>query len=58
MDDMKAYGILVFYGLLAIITATVGHHFDKSNGFTYGYVAGACISVALWFAFGKKMAGL
>jgi hypothetical protein len=58
MDEMKAYGILVFYGLLAIITATIGNFFDKKNGFTYGYVAGACASVALWFAFGKKMAGL
>ena len=58
MDEMKAYGILAFYALLAIIAAAVGHHFDKSNGFTYGYVAGPCISVALWFTFGKKMAGL
>jgi len=52
------YGILVFYGILAIITATVGYYFDKKNGFTNGYVAGVVISLLLWFTVGKKAAYL
>ena len=57
MNTEMGYGILVFYGLLAIITAAVGHHFDKKNGFSNGYVVGAVISLVLWFTAGKKMAG-
>jgi len=57
MNTEMGYGILVFYGLLAIITAAVGHHFDKKNGFSNGYVIGAVISLVLWFTAGKKMAG-
>jgi len=53
-----AYGILVFYGILAIITATIGHYFNKKNGFSNGYVAGVIISLALWFTAGRKMANV
>ena len=51
-----AYGILAFYGILALITATVGHYFDKKNGFSNGYVTGVIISLILWFSVGKKAA--
>ena len=51
-----AYAILVFYGLLAIICAVVGQHFDKKNGFSNGYVIGTIINLVLWFTAGRKMA--
>ncbi len=56
MVSATAYGILVFYGLLAIICAAVGHHFDKKNGFSNGYVVGTIINLVLWFTVGRKMA--
>jgi hypothetical protein len=55
MKSGLAYSILAFYSLLTIIAASVGHYFDKTNGFSYGYVFGACISLVLWFTYGKKM---
>ena len=55
---MTAYGILIFYGLLAIIGAAIGNHFDKKNGFSNGYVAGTVLSLVLWFTAGRKMAGV
>lgn len=58
MDLTRAYGILVFYGILAIITAAIGHFLDKKSGFTNGYIAGVVISVILWFSYGKKASGL
>ena len=33
------------------------HYFDKKNGFSYGYVVGAVLSLVLWFGGGRKMAG-
>ena len=51
-----AYGILVFYGILSIITAAIGHYLDKKNGFSNGYVAGTIISLALWFTVGRTAA--
>ena len=56
MVSATAYGILVFYGLLAIICAVVGQHFDKKNGFSNGYVIGTIINLVLWFTAGRKMA--
>ena len=56
MTDTTAYGILIFYGLLAIIGAAIGDHFDKTNGFSNGYVAGTVLSLVLWFTVGRKMA--
>lgn len=58
MDITRAYGILVFYGILAIVTAAIGHWFDKKSGFSNGYIAGVALSVALWFYYGKKASGL
>jgi hypothetical protein len=58
MTLTDAYGILVFYGILAIITATIGHYFNKKNGFSNGYVAGVIISLVLWFTAGRKMANV
>ena len=58
MIDITAYGILVFYGLLAIIGATIGNYLDKKNGFSNGYVAGTVLSLILWFTVGRKMAGV
>lgn len=58
MEVTRAYGILIFYGILAIITAALGHMFDKRNGFSNGYVAGVVISLVLWFTYGKKASGL
>ena len=56
MELINAYSILVFYGILAIITAAIGHYFDPKNGFSNGYVAGVVISLVLWFTAGRKMA--
>jgi len=56
MVSTNAYGILVFYGLLAIICAAIGQHFDKKNGFSNGYVVGTIINLVLWFTVGRKMA--
>ncbi len=56
MVSGTAYGILVFYGLLAIFCAVVGHHFDKKNGFSNGYVVGTIINLVLWFTAGRKIA--
>uniref|UniRef100_A0A6C0C616 Uncharacterized protein n=1 Tax=viral metagenome TaxID=1070528 RepID=A0A6C0C616_9ZZZZ len=58
MINTTAYGILVFYGLLAIIGAAIGNHFDKKNGFSNGYIAGTTLSLILWFAVGRKMSGV
>ena len=57
MVSSTAYGILIFYGLLAIIGAALGNYFDKKNGFSNGYVAGTVLSLVLWFTAGRKMAG-
>ena len=54
----NAYMIILFYGLLATFTATIGHFFDKKNGFSNGYVAGVVLSLLLWFNVGKKMSKL
>ncbi len=58
MVNSTAYGILIFYGLLAIIGAALGNYFDKKNGFSNGYVAGTVLSLVLWFTVGHKMAGV
>ena len=58
MDITRAYGILVFYGILTIVTAAIGHWFDKKSGFSNGYISGVALSVALWFYYGKKASGL
>jgi len=58
MVNATAYGILIFYGLLAIIGATIGNHFCKKNGFSDGYVVGTVLSLVLWFTVGRKMAGV
>jgi hypothetical protein len=58
MVNTTAYGILIFYGLLAIIGATIGNHFCKKNGFSDGYVIGTALSLVLWFTVGRKMAGV
>jgi hypothetical protein len=58
MTDTTAYGILIFYGLLAIIGAAIGNHFCKKNGFSDGYVVGTALSLILWFTAGRKMAGV
>ena len=58
MNNITADGILIFYGLLAIIGAAIGNHFDKTNGFSNGYVAGTVLSLVLWFTVGRKMAGV
>jgi hypothetical protein len=54
MDLKKAYSILVFYSILAIITATIGHFFDKKNGLIYGWIGGMSLSIFLWFAYAQK----
>jgi hypothetical protein len=56
MINTTAYGILIFYEILAIIGASIGSHFDKKNGFSNGYVAGTVLSLVLWFTVGRKMA--
>ena len=58
MIDLTAYGILVFYGPLAIIGAALGNYLDKKNGFSNGYIAGTVLSLILWFTVGRKMAGV
>jgi len=58
MDLTRAYGILVFYGVLSIVTAAIGHWFDKKSGFSNGYIAGVVISIVLWFSYGKKASGM
>ncbi len=58
MVNATAYGILIFYGFLAIIGATIGNHFCKKNGFSDGYVIGTALSLVLWFTAGRKMAGV
>ena len=58
MVNTTAYGILIFYGLLAIIGAAIGNRFDKKNGFSNGYVVGTVLSLVLWFTAGRKMAGV
>ena len=54
----KAYAVLIFYGILPMITATIGYKMDHKNGFTKGYVAGNVISLVLWFQVGKKYSKL
>ena len=55
LDELKvAYGVLIFYALIMMGTATLGYYMDKKNGFTNGYVVGIAISLGLWFTVGKK----
>ena len=56
MVNTTSYSILVFYGVLAIITAAIGNYLDKKNGFSNGYVVGVILSLVLWFTVGRKMA--
>lgn len=49
-----AYMILVFYGILAIITAAIGNYFMPRGGFSIGYLAGAILSIVLWLTVGRK----
>ena len=49
-----ALGILVFYGILSIITALIGNYINKKNGFTWGYILGNVISIILWITVGEK----
>ena len=58
-NELKtAYGVLIFYALLMMATATVGYKMDKKNGFTNGYIVGMILSVVLWFTVGKKYSNL
>ena len=58
-NELKtAYGVLIFYALLMMATATVGYKMDKKNGFTNGYIVGMILSVVLWFSVGKKYSNL
>lgn len=58
-NELKtAYGVLIFYTLLMMITATVGYKMDTKDGFTKGYIVGMVISVVLWFSVGKKYSNL
>ena len=54
----KAYGILVIYGIISIVGAAIGNHFDKTSGFTRGYIIGTIISVILWCTVGHKYANM
>ena len=56
MDTKIAYSILVFYGILAIITAAIGNYFMPKGGFSMGYLAGVVLSIVLWLMVGKKAA--
>ena len=58
-NELKmAYGVLIFYALLMMATATIGYKMDKQNGFTNGYIVGMVISLVLWFIVGKKYSNL
>lgn len=52
---MMAYLILVFYGILAIITAAIGNYIKPVGGFSMGYVFGAILSIVLWYSVGRNM---
>jgi len=54
MNTQAAYKILVFYGILTILTAGIGNEIDKTHGFTIGYVLGVLLSIVLWFTVGQK----
>jgi len=56
MDTFVAYAVLIFYGVLAILTATAGNYLMPNGGFSAGYVFGALLSVVLWFSVGRKAA--
>jgi hypothetical protein len=54
----KAYAVLVFYGLLCMLTAFLGsviNRKDGKTGFSVGYLVGVLISVILWMTVGSKM---
>ena len=51
-----AYGILLFYGVLAIITATIGNYLMPKGGFSAGYIFGALLSIVMWVSVGRKVA--
>jgi hypothetical protein len=56
MDLVKGYGILIFYGFLLLIFATIGNYLDKKNGFSNGFIVGSIVNLVLWFSVGKNMA--
>jgi hypothetical protein len=56
MTDYTAYAVIVFYGILTLISATIGKWINNECGFTYGYVIGMIGSLGLWFAIGRKIA--
>ena len=52
----QKYTILVFYFLVIMLTTTVGHIHDSSEGFSNGLYVGMIVSVLLWVFVGKNMA--
>tara|TARA_B100001093_G_scaffold445120_1_gene448586 strand:- start:2006 stop:2182 length:177 start_codon:yes stop_codon:yes gene_type:complete len=56
MNLELAYGIMVFYGLILVVSAAIGNYLDKKNGFTYGFVFGSFLNLFLWFSAGKRIA--
>ena len=55
MDTSLAYLIMIFYGLILILSATIGNYFDKKNGFSNGFVFGSILNLILWFTAGRKL---
>ena len=56
VKTMVGYGILIFYALITLISAGIGNHLNKKNGFSNGYYVGTIISLSLWILFGRKAA--
>jgi hypothetical protein len=60
LSDLKnlkmAYGILLFYAVLMMVSATFGWYYGGTDGFTNGYIVGILLSLALWFTYGEKAA--
>ena len=57
MNTFMAYMILIFYGILSMMTATAGQHLKPKGGFSMGYLFGSGLSMVLWLTVGRKYVG-
>ena len=54
MRITTAYLIIIFYGILALMTASAGYYLKPNGGFSMGYLFGAYLSIILWLTVGRK----
>jgi len=57
ITNQKFYLVILFYFILTIVLANVGHKF-KQLGYSNGVLLGLAISSGLWYFVGEKYVAL